>query len=275
MKFALVLFLLLPATAWGEGPVLLPPTVPGGGVALVQWIGAPPSGATVLFRGEEVSLSPSSGGSVLVGVDLDLPPGRYPVTVRSEALPGGARVLELQVVPFARPEQRLTLPPAMVTPQEPAVLERIAAESALLSSLYAGRTERLWEEFSRPVNDPVGSVFGLRRILNGEPRAPHNGVDFRSPRGTPVIASGRGRVVFSGELYFAGRTVILDHGEGLFTVYAHLEEARCSEGEILDAGAVLGRVGSTGRSTGPHLHWGVRLRGDRVDPLALLELFSR
>jgi murein DD-endopeptidase MepM/ murein hydrolase activator NlpD len=120
----------------------------------------------------------------------------------------------------------------------------------------------------------VSSPFGLRRILNGQPKSPHAGVDFRSPAGTAVRAAARGRVAFAGELYYTGRTVILDHGEGLFSLYAHLQTLACSPEAVLEAGTVLGTVGSTGRSTGPHLHWGVKLRGDRLDPLALTELLS-
>ncbi len=144
----------------------------------------------------------------------------------------------------------------------------------MLSSLFAdSASPPLWGGFRRPVDDPFGSTFGLRRILNGQPRAPHAGIDFRSPRGTPVRASGRGRVAFVGDLYFTGRTVILDHGAGLFSLYAHLERSRCRTGELLEGGAILGEVGSSGRSTGPHLHWGFKLRGDRIDPLALLKTF--
>jgi murein DD-endopeptidase MepM/ murein hydrolase activator NlpD len=163
----------------------------------------------------------------------------------------------------------------MVSPQKPEVLRRIERERRLLAELFSRQgTPPLWERFVLPVEDPVGSPFGLRRVLNGQPRSPHAGVDFRSPRGRAVRASARGLAVFAGELYFTGRTVILDHGGGLFSLYAHLDSIGCREGELLDAGAVLGAVGSTGRSTGPHLHWGVKLQGDRVDPLALVGLLG-
>jgi murein DD-endopeptidase MepM/ murein hydrolase activator NlpD len=114
----------------------------------------------------------------------------------------------------------------------------------------------------------------LRRVLNGQPRSPHAGIDFRSPRGTPVKASAPGVVAWVGDLYFTGLTVVVDHGGGLYTLYCHLDRIDCSAGQILTSHEILGRVGSTGRSTGAHLHWGVKLRGDRVDPLALTSLLN-
>jgi len=119
----------------------------------------------------------------------------------------------------------------------------------------------------------VSSPFGLRRILNGKPRSPHSGVDFRSSRGTPIRSAAAGVAVFAGDLYYTGKTVVLDHGDGLYTLYAHLESIDCRTGERLKDGDIVGKVGSSGRSTGPHLHWGCKLRGDRIDPLALVNLF--
>ncbi|MDX1581455.1 MAG: M23 family metallopeptidase [Alphaproteobacteria bacterium] len=148
-------------------------------------------------------------------------------------------------------------------------------ERERLDELFSGAGGApLWQGFIRPVDDPLGSPFGLRRILNGKPRSPHSGVDFRSPRGTGIKAPARGRVVLVDDLFFTGRTVVLDHGAGLYSYYAHLEEPRCRTGETLAAGTVLGTVGSSGRATGPHLHWGVKLRGKRVDPLAVIALLG-
>ncbi|MBE0597402.1 MAG: M23 family metallopeptidase, partial [Desulfuromonadales bacterium] len=174
-----------------------------------------------------------------------------------------------------RPEERLSLPPAMVTPTDPQLQRRFAREQKLLRELYARDSDPpAWDSFVLPVADLLGSPFGLRRILNGEPKSPHAGVDFRSPRGTEVAAAGHGRAVFVGDLYYSGLTVILDHGAGLFSIYAHLEEILCREQQPVERGAIVGRVGSTGRSTGPHLHWGVRLRGDRIDPLGIIRALT-
>ena len=126
-----------------------------------------------------------------------------------------------------------------------------------------------------PVADPVSSIFGKRRFLNGQPRAPHSGTDFRSSRGTPVRTIAAGRTVMVSELFYTGRTVVVDHGAGLLSLYAHLSSSDLLPGQFLAAGETVGLVGSTGRSTGPHLHLTVRLHGERVDPLALIELMAQ
>lgn len=278
MRRLLFFFLLLPALSWAGELSLKPSVIDNGGVALLRWSGVPPSVAVARFNGRLYYLqSFPSSAKTLLGADLDLAAGSYPVEVTVTDRQGNAEFfhLTLEVRKAARPEERITLPPAMVTPRDPAVLKRIEKERALLDGLYDRHTTPLlWESFSFPVSDPIGSPFGLRRILNGQPKAPHAGVDFRSPAGTAVRAAARGRVVFAGDLYYTGQTVILDHGEGLFTVYAHLQTIDCRFEELLAAGSMLGTVGSTGRSTGPHLHWGVKLRGDRIDPLALTELLK-
>jgi murein DD-endopeptidase MepM/ murein hydrolase activator NlpD len=274
----LLLLLLLPALAWGGELSLKPPAIDNGGVALLQWAGETPSVAVARFNGRLYYLWPAPGGALtLLGTDLEQAAGNYPVEVTVVDPRGETQFfhLSLEIRQAVRAEERLTLPPEMVTPRDPAVLNRIEKERALLDELFARQTTPpLWESFTNPVSDPVGSPFGLRRILNGQPKSPHAGVDFRSPAGTAVRAAARGRVAFAGELYYSGQTVILDHGEGLFSLYAHLQTLGCGPGELIEAGTVLGTVGSTGRSTGPHLHWGVKLRGDRIDPLALTELLK-
>jgi murein DD-endopeptidase MepM/ murein hydrolase activator NlpD len=230
------------------------------------------------FNGKVIHLSPAVDGAVaLLGADLNQLPGEYPIELAVIDHLGGTTLLQtaLRVVTADRPAEKLTLPPEMVSPRDPAVLKRIAKEQAQLADLFSRNSgPLLWEGFTLPVDHEVGGIFGLRRILNGEPRSPHAGVDFRSPRGTPVRAAAGGTAALAADLYYTGRTVIIYHGEGLFSLYAHLEEILCEEGAFLHRGEILGRVGSTGRSTGPHLHWGVKLRGDRVDPLALVHLLN-
>lgn len=275
-RFLLLLLLFLPCQALGGDLRLSPSVIDNGGVALLSWSGEIPSSATVRFNGGLCHLRPTPEGAMaLLGADVELAPATYPVEVEI-AREGAVEVflLPLEVRRAIRPEERLTLPPEKVTPRDPAVLKRIEKENALLAQLFSSETSPLWETFGRPVDDPVGSIFGLRRILNGQSKSPHSGVDFRSPAGRPVRSAASGNVVFAGDLFYTGQTVILDHGEGLFTLYAHLRSIDCSMNQLLTAGEILGRVGSTGRSTGPHLHWGVKLRGARVDPLALVELLS-
>jgi murein DD-endopeptidase MepM/ murein hydrolase activator NlpD len=272
----LLFFLLFPASVSAAGLSLTPADVETGGVFLLRWEGASPSLAVARFNDRAIYLSPTAQGAIaLLGTDVELAPGTYPIDAAVVDRLGRTsfQYAAITVRQASRSVERLSLPPAMVTPRDPAVLKRIGRERRVLSELFARRNRPvLWESFARPVSDPVSSPFGLRRILNGEPRSPHSGVDFRSPRGTPVRAAARGTATFVGDLYYTGRTVVLDHGEGLYTLYAHLETARCRPGQLLEAGEVLGRVGSSGRSTGPHLHWGGKLRGDRIDPMTLVEL---
>jgi murein DD-endopeptidase MepM/ murein hydrolase activator NlpD len=209
----------------------------------------------------------------LVGVDLLVPPGRYPIRIEGRAA-GGAPVeltYMLTVRPRRFPERRIEVEPRFVTPP-PEVRERIRREAARLAATFAARTpERLWRgTFTPPVPTAPSSSFGRRGILNGKPGSPHTGTDFSAPPGTPVHAPAAGKVVLAEELYYSGRTVILDHGLGLYSLFGHLESLAVAEGAEAGRGDLVGGVGSTGRSTGPHLHWAVRLAGARVDPLALV-----
>jgi murein DD-endopeptidase MepM/ murein hydrolase activator NlpD len=136
--------------------------------------------------------------------------------------------------------------------------------------------ERLWDgQFRVPLDGvTTGSNFGKRRILNGNPGSPHGGVDLRGSTGTPVHAAQRGRVVLAEELFFAGNTVVVDHGLGIYTFYGHLSEIEVKVGDVLEPGAVLGKVGATGRVTGPHLHWGLTVERARVNPLQIVKLMG-
>lgn len=269
------LWLGITALAWGGELRLEPEVIAPGEVALARWIAGGPTAGELRFNDKRIPLEPrKEGGWALLGLDLGAAPGDYPLRLR---LPGGTEqeVGTLKVTAKKRPEERLTLPKAYVSPQDPAILQRIERESKLLRQIFSVRSSvPLPTAFVLPVGDPMGSPFGLRRILNGQPRSPHAGIDFRSPRGTIVGACAAGRVVFTGDLYYTGLTVLVDHGDGLYSIYCHLESLDCAPNQTVDLGTPLGRVGSTGRSTGPHLHWGVKLRGDRVDPLTLTTLLG-
>jgi murein DD-endopeptidase MepM/ murein hydrolase activator NlpD len=167
--------------------------------------------------------------------------------------------------------QRLKLPGWMVALDGP-TLARVSREAALLSVLWPKRTpERYWQgSFMAPLPGKPGTPFGVGRIINGQPRSPHSGVDLHAALGEPVRATNRGRVAFVGDLFFHGLAVVVDHGLGLYSMYFHLSELRVAPGDLVEKDGVIGLAGSTGRSTGPHLHWGVRLAGARVDPFSLL-----
>jgi len=205
----------------------------------------------------------------LVGIDLDAKPGAYDVSV--DAGGGLTATGHLDVLPKKFPTRRLTVDENFVTP--PASAEaRIARDAKLLASTWEHPSpERLWANaFARPVPQPANSAFGTRSIFNGKPRNAHGGADFLSPAGTPIHAPNAGRIVIARDLYYSGNTVVIDHGQGLFSMLAHLSEIRVHEGDRVEAGQVVGLVGATGRVTGPHLHWAVRANDARVDPLSLL-----
>jgi Peptidase family M23 len=209
----------------------------------------------------------------LVGIDLDVKPGTYAVTATTA---GHARTTyDLVVTPKTFRTRRLTVDEAFVTP--PASEEaRIARDARLLERTWASSDrERLWSvPFVRPVPGEANSAFGTRSIFNGKPRSAHGGADLLSPGGTPIHAPNAGRVAVAGDLYYSGNTVIIDHGLGLFSLLAHMSVIDVKEGDRVNAGDILGRVGATGRVTGPHLHWAVRAAGARVDPLSLLQLLG-
>ena len=183
--------------------------------------------------------------------------------------------MQLNVEEKDRGTSRITLPPEMVEPKAPETLTRISQESAQLASIFKQNSTPLVADlFRRPVPEKVNSPFGKKRVLNGLPRAPHSGTDFRSPAGRLIRTPARGKVVFNGNLYYTGNTVILDHGAGLYSLFAHLSTSLSSVGQQLEPGQPLGKVGSTGRSSGAHLHWTVRLRETRIDPMSLLSRFG-
>jgi murein DD-endopeptidase MepM/ murein hydrolase activator NlpD len=214
----------------------------------------------------------------LIGIDLGLKPGTYSIVIIPVYADGQHEriVKEICVVAKDFPVKKLWVNAKYVTPP-PEVLTRIREESELLNEIYGIFTPRWLGEgpFIVPSAGEVVPNFGERRIFNNQPRSPHSGVDISSPLGDPVVASNSGRVVLVSPLYYAGNTVILDHGLGVFTLYLHLSKFRVKRGDAVEKGAIIGEIGATGRVTGPHLHWGVKIRGNRIDPFSLLYLDSR
>jgi hypothetical protein len=228
-------------------------------------------GAVFELKGKEEGGS----GFALVGLDLGLKPGPY--DLKMSAFLANGRVEELKcplsVQDRQFPVKRLRVKQEFVTPP-PQVEERIRREAELLQMVYSLNTEK-WlgnGAFERPHPGQSAGNFGERRIYNGVPRSSHSGLDIAAPYGSPVWASNSGRVVLARDLYFSGKTVILDHGQGVFSICCHFSELKVSRGQKVNKGDIIGLVGTTGRSTGPHLHWAVRIRGSRVDPEALLGL---
>lgn len=213
----------------------------------------------------------------LLGIDVEAKSGSAPLTLGVVG-PGSTRLVSTHAVtvsPKSVRTRRIRVNPKFVIPPTSA-LPRIKEETALLNALFRRSSpERFWTlDAVRPVAGVAVSGFGVRSILNGLPRGSHNGLDLAAVTGTPVYAPTPGVVAFAREFYYSGNTVIVDHGQGLLSTMAHLSVIDVKEGERVAKGTLLGKVGATGRVTGPHLHWAVRLHGDRVDPLKLLEVLT-
>jgi murein DD-endopeptidase MepM/ murein hydrolase activator NlpD len=213
-------------------------------------------------------------------IPLERGPGSVDVVVDASCADGSARQEvrhAIVVEPKTFTEQKLDVESKYVNPSK-AALQRIEREKKRLAVVYALRTPlpASASPFVLPVPGDPTSEFGSRRILNGVPKAPHPGIDLRAATGTPVAAAGGGIVALASDLYYSGGTVILDHGAGLFTVYAHLSKIEVKEGATVSTGERVGLSGATGRVTGPHLHWGGRVGSEIFDPRGLTDpkLFS-
>jgi murein DD-endopeptidase MepM/ murein hydrolase activator NlpD len=211
--------------------------------------------------------------SALVGIDLETKPGRYAIKLTGVARSGKNVIAQktLWIAPKKFPTRTLEVDERYVNPpaEEKA---RIEEESARVKALMASITpEKFWRgAFRIPVTGEVISSFGKRNIYNNQPRSPHTGTDFRGDVGTPIRAPNAGRVVLAADLYYSGNTIIIDHGFGLYSYLGHMSKFSVGEGDFVKTSDVIGRVGATGRVTGPHLHWSVRIATTQVDPMSLI-----
>jgi murein DD-endopeptidase MepM/ murein hydrolase activator NlpD len=237
------------------------------------------SGITAEWDGRPIPLWSDSEKSSelrgLIGVDLEKPPGRYEWKVSWPR--AGDTVASCAVVVTVRsgkfPVERLKVEKQYVQP-DPDQQKRAEDDQKKMKAIYDVVTlERYWEgEFRVPLkNVTVGGNFGRRRVLNGQARSPHAGVDFPAAEGTPVFASQAGKVVVAEDLYYSGNTIVIDHGYGIYSLYAHLSEMEVNAGERVTSASEIGKVGATGRVTGPHLHWGLTVDHARVNALQIVK----
>mgnify|MGYP001814791920 CR=1 FL=1 len=250
----------------------IPATAPvPGGVALVE-LPASPTPPRASFNGKPVMVLPNGDSyAALVGLPLGIEPGTHGLVVRT----GGQEEItrEFSVTAKQYETQHLTIKNKRMVNPEKRDLERIGREQKRIRQALA-----TWNDaspatlrFELPVDGPLSSPFGLRRFFNQQPRKPHSGLDIAADEGTPIKAPAAGQVVDTGEFFFNGNTVFIDHGQGLVTMYCHLSRIDVRAGQTLQTGDVIGAVGKTGRVTGAHLHWGVSLNDARVDPTLFLE----
>jgi murein DD-endopeptidase MepM/ murein hydrolase activator NlpD len=247
---------LSPGMALGQDQLVRPGST-------VRWTGAGTSECSSLER----TWAPI-GETCWYPVDLLLPELRVNLErVRN----GRAEEISVKAATYPYPTQELTVAPSQVHLSDQD-LQRHRAESRRIVALWSLETPvRFTLPLAAPLRDaPEPTGFGNRRIFNNEPRNPHNGVDFSATLGTPVLASANGTVVLAEDHFFAGNSVFIDHGGGLITMYMHLDQIDISKGQQVSRGQVVGKVGATGRATGPHLHYGVRWHGARIDPGQLL-----
>ncbi len=200
---------------------------------------------------------------------LDTPAGQHLISVRTKT---GRRTARLRVRKTEFPTVAIAVSEDKVSPSDED-LARIRDERQRLLDLWTIRSDKQWlGAFEMPLRNDLSTRFGVRRVFNGKAVSVHYGLDIRGKAGEPVRAANRGAVVLSDELFFGGKTVIIDHGLGLFTVYMHLSEYAVSAGDMIAQGDVIGAVGATGRASGPHLHFGAKVGNRSVNPLSLLML---
>lgn len=240
--------------------------VPGG----IAVIALPPPITRASYQGHRVMVLMHAGRHyAVVGIPLGTPTGRQ---VLNAHLDGHPQTITFEVMPKHYAVQRLTIRnKAMVTLSQ-ADLARVKRERKRIDAVYDHwtPTRHACLPFSLPVRGVETSPFGVQRILNGKPRAPHSGIDIAARAGTPVHAPAAGVVALVGHFFFNGRTVIIDHGQGLVSVYVHLSKIMVHPGQHVRRGEIIANVGSSGRTTGADLHWTVTLNGSKIDPELLL-----
>ena len=278
MPAGLALALLL-AAADVPAPIRIEPADLGPGSPFIVRVTSPDATrVTGTVFGRPLTFVGTGGEwTAMGGVDLDDPVGEAPLQVDIERGSGKRSTARATLRVGARdyPTEELTVEEKYVEPPAE-VSERIARETALLNETFGRVTpERLDKgRVTPPLPGVEGRNFGRRRVFNKQPRSPHSGADLSAPTGTPVVAAAAGRVVLAQELYFSGNMIVLEHGTGVFTMYAHLSAFEVAAGATVEPGQVIGRVGATGRVTGPHLHFGARIGAARVEPFALLKLLA-
>jgi len=231
--------------------------------------------AEASFGGQRVAFYRVAGGREwigLAGVDLETKAGRYSIQGVLSFEDRSSQPFErhVRIVSKRFPVQSIRVDEKYVT-LNPEDSKRSEEESRKLEAIWKTSSgQKLWEgQFLKPVSSELSSGFGRRRIVNNKPRSPHSGVDIKAETGTPIIAANSGKVVLADDLFYSGKTVVLDHGLGLYTFYGHCSRLDVKQGEVIKKGAVIAEVGSTGRVTGPHLHWACRIHEARVDPTKL------
>lgn len=259
--------------------------VANGGILLLEidtgTLQLPPTDMHIEFSGHSYRVYRHPAGKdgryfTLIGIPYRTKPGPQKLTLNySDATVAKSRLIPFQVVAGKYKTDILKVDGRRVHPNKED-RRRASREHQEVKDVYAsGIRERLWDgKFQLPVDNEISSLFGNRRVFNGQLKSYHNGLDFRSPKATPVYAANSGVVKLAKNLFYSGNAVIIDHGTGIFTIYAHLSKIKTAPGQRIEKGQLLGLSGATGRVSGPHLHWGVKLNAVAVNPLRFVEVID-
>lgn len=246
----------------------LPASAPvPGGIAIVPLSASGESAPKAFYQKRPVAvIQHNNTWYAAVGLSLSTETGEHHVVSQGQRYP-------FTVQPKDYPEQHIELKTRKHIDLSAEDLARHRKEKKQAIAVFEAFDEQQEPDiaFVKPVVGPYSSPFGLKRFFNGEPRNPHSGLDIAAPKGTPIKAPAKGKVVLTGNFFFNGNVVYIDHGQGVVSMFCHMSEIDVSTGQTLKQGQLVGKVGATGRATGPHLHWSVSLNNARIDPMLLLE----
>jgi murein DD-endopeptidase MepM/ murein hydrolase activator NlpD len=265
----IILFIAWLLPAWCHAFTLDHTPVPGG-IAMVR-LPADADPASVRYEQRRVLVTRRENETyAIVGLALGVQPGRH--YLEAKTLANKPLRLAFEVRDKIYETQRITIKDTRKVNPEKRDMERISREQKQIGAALNHWSDDtvVTLDFLKPVDGPLSSPFGLRRYFNDQPRKPHSGLDIAAGEGAPIRAPAPGTVIDTGEFFFNGNTVFIDHGQGLITMYCHMSRIDVKPGQRVAAGEVIGAVGMTGRVTGPHLHWSVSLNDARVDPLLFL-----
>ena len=261
---------LFSAAASGAQPFLPKHTPVPGGIAVIALDTASAARPTAHYQSKRVMvLGDASHWRAIVGIPLETSPGEQ--TLEISGPNGTTQQVAFAVQAKEYETQHLNITNKRMVEPTAKDLIRIEKETKIIqkSLRHFSEADQVPLDFATPVHGPLSSPFGLRRVFNNQPRKPHSGLDLAAPKGAPVKAPAAGTVIAVGNYFFNGKTVVIDHGQGLISMYSHLDRIKVKESQHVALGTLLGTVGMTGRVTGPHLHWTISLNDTRIDPLLL------
>ncbi len=262
--------LLVHAQTASQPEIVTEPAAPGPGDIMVVTIKNAVGPVEGTFNNKSIYFNPSKDSvRAIVAVDYFTEPGKYELVV---SVNGAVLKQTVEVVKKEYPVQRLTLPKDMVE-LSPENERRVEREQKRMAAIWPHENGRSWTgDFINPLEGEIITPFGVRRFINNTPKSPHTGIDVAGELGDKILAPNDGVVALVDRQFFAGNAVVIDHGQGIYTMFFHTSKVLVKKGQKVRKGDVIALVGSTGRATGPHLHWGVRIQGARVDPLELVHL---